>query len=149
MSPTFTINFQGATAETDKGATCPWCGSAQGYVAFMAVMAVRHGRHGPSLEKDCLGGSLELNELSFFAAMPRGVSSYGTNSQGNSYTSYSDRSYSYSNSYNSNGSSQSSSYYYSNTGSGHGFYSSKSDSSSGQYSSHTNYGNGTTTTRSK
>ena len=40
MSPTFTINFQGAIAETDKGVTCPWCGSAQGYVAFMAVMAV-------------------------------------------------------------------------------------------------------------
>lgn len=83
------------------------------------------------------------------SAMPRNVSSHGTNSQGNSYTSYSDGSYSYSNSYNSNGSSQSSSYYYANSGSGHGFYNSKSDSSSGQYSSHTNYGSGNTNTRSK
>ena len=141
MSPTFTMTFQVAIAETE-GSHAP--GSANRYVAFLA-----HGYHGSSLEKDSLGGSLELNELSFFKAMPRGVSSYVTNSQGNGYTSYSDGSYSYSNSYNSNGSSQSSSYYYSNTGSGHGFYSSKSDSSSGQYSSHTNYGNGTTTTRSK
>merc|ERR1712241_509833 len=82
----------------------------------------------------------------FTSTMPKGggrtVSGSGTNSAGNSYTSYSSSSgksagYSYSNG-------SGSSYY--NTGSGHGFYSSPSGgtkSSGGQaYSTHYNYNSG-------
>merc|ERR1712004_666553 len=73
----------------------------------------------------------------------------GTNSSGNSYTSYSNSSgqpagYSYSNA---NGSS------YYNNGGGHGFYTSPSEgtkSSGGQaYSTHTNYNSGTSSTKYK
>merc|ERR1711928_55202 len=79
----------------------------------------------------------------------RSATGGGTNSNGNSFTSYSNSSgqpagYSYSNA---NGSS------YYNNGGGHGFYTSPSEgtkSSGGQpYSTHTNYNSGTSSTKYK
>ena len=70
--------------------------------------------------------------------MPKSVSSAGTNSQGNSYTSYSDGSYRYSNS---TGGGGGSSYYGTSSG---GFYSDNAG-----YSSYSNSNTGTSWSKQK
>merc|ERR1712029_516479 len=65
--------------------------------------------------------------------MPREVNNSGTNSQGNSYTSYSDGAYRYTNS---NSGGQTSGRYF-NDGHGHGFYKS-ANQPTGNYSFHQN-----------